>query len=450
MQFVTRPLLACALFFMAACEPTARENHRPLEALNPGPGAASASAGSASGAGGSGGDGSSGQGAGSGIGGEGTGGEAPCVVPDRVCDVTITYPLGSESSVELRGNFAPEGWSKGIPMTKGASLWAAKLKAPWGIDLQYKFVVDGSTWLADPSNSNKVGDGFGGDNSVLKAAACSPYACAPRPPLRFAVIGDYGSDALSEAGQLSEGKVAALVKTWKPDLIVTLGDNNYPNGLAETIDQNIGKYYSEFIHPYVGAYGPGGETNKFYPCLGNHDWNAGNVAPYTDYFTLPGNERYWELAAGPVRFFCVDSDVKEPDGVTATSVQGQWLEQALAAASEPLKIVIMHHPPYSSGAHGSNAYMQWPFAAWGADIVMGGHDHSYERLHRDEIYYFVNGLGGAVPYGFQSSMPGSQIRYAGVFGAMLADVAEDGKSIVFRAITTDNLLVDHVAIAPSP
>jgi hypothetical protein len=85
-----------------------------------------------------------------------------------------------------------------------------------------------------------------------------------------------------------------------------------------------------------------------------------------------------------------------------------------------------------------------------ADIVMGGHDHSYERLYLDGIHYIVNGLGGAVPYGFQNSMPGSQIRYAGVFGAMLADVADDGKSIVFRAITTDNLLVDHVAIAPSP
>jgi hypothetical protein len=364
--------------------------------------------------------------------------------------VTISYPVGAETSVELRGNFAPEGWLKGIPMTKGASSWTASLTAPWGVDLQYKFVVDGATWVADPLNPNKVGDGFGGDNSVLKAAACSPYACAPKPALRFAVIGDFGADALHEEGKLREGKVAALVKSWKPDLIVTVGDNNYPDGLAATIDQNIGKYYHEYISPYVGAYGPGAATNKFLPCLGNHDWNSGNVTAHVDYFTLPGNERYWEWASGPVRFFIVDSDVKEPDGTSADSVQGQWLMQALAAASEPFKVVVMHHPPYSSASHGSTPYMQWPFAAWGADLVLAGHDHTYERLKIGGLPYIVNGLGGAVSYGFNTPLEGSEARYAGVFGALLADVSEGGTTVLVRVITTDGLLVDHAALSPQP
>ena len=92
-----------------------------------------------------------------------------------------------------------------------------------------------------------------------------PATPAPQP-VRFAVIGDYGE------GNQAEEDVADLVKSWKPDFIITVGDNNYPNGAAETIDFNIGQYYHEFIYPYTGAYGPGAESNRFFPTLGNHDY----------------------------------------------------------------------------------------------------------------------------------------------------------------------------------
>ena len=59
--------------------------------------------------------------------------------------------------------------------------------------------------------------------------------------VRFAVIGDYGI-----AGQ-PEADVAALVQSWNPDIVITTGDNNYPNGEASTIDANIGQYYHQFI-----------------------------------------------------------------------------------------------------------------------------------------------------------------------------------------------------------
>src|SRR5262245_221000 len=85
-------------------------------------------------------------------------------------------------------------------------------------------------------------------------------------PIRFAVIGDYGY-----AGQ-PELDVANLVKSWNPDLVITLGDNNYELGAASTIDQNIGQYYHQFISPYTGGYGLGDSVNRFFPCLGNHDW----------------------------------------------------------------------------------------------------------------------------------------------------------------------------------
>ena len=131
-----------------------------------------------------------------------------------------------------------------------------------------------------------------------------PSAHAQSNAVRFAVIGDFGSDNQSELD------VSNLVKSWNPDFIVTVGDNNYPYGEASTIDQNIGKYYHDFIYPYAGGYGAGATTNRFFPALGNHDWGDGfiwpsTVQPYTDYFTLPGNERYYDFARGPVHFFAL-------------------------------------------------------------------------------------------------------------------------------------------------
>jgi hypothetical protein len=358
--------------------------------------------------------------------------------------------LGSEASVELRGNFTPDGWTIGVPMKKTSSGYTASISVPWDVDIQYKFVIDGAAWKEDPFNASKIDDGYGGWNSILDGATCAPFTCAPKPDVRMAIIGDFGVAAYGGPYIESEASVAALIATWSPEIIVTLGDNNYPDGLATTIDMNIGQFYSSYIHPYTGVYGEGATENRFFPCLGNHDWNSGNIKAFTDYFTLPGNERYWEVARGPVRFFCVDSEPQEPDGTTAESAQAAWLKQSLAAAKEPFKVVVMHRPPYSSGLHGSNSIMQWPFDAWGATMVMGGHDHSYERLVVDGLTYFVNGLGGAVPYNFSmAKISGSVVRYTGGFGAMLVEVPQGGGSLILKAITTTGLLIDHVAF-PAP
>src|SRR5262245_12092266 len=196
---------------------------------------------------------------------------------------------------------------------------------------------------------------------------------------RFAVIGDFGTDSAGEAD------VANLVKSWNPDLILTVGDNNYPVGGADTIDVNIGKHYHEYIYPYIGSFGPnpGTAPNRFFPALGNHDWGdvgppSGDASGYLNYFTLPGNERYYDFARGPVHFFVLDSDPNEPDGTTGNLTQGQWLKTRLAAANEPHKIVLFHHPAYSSSTvHGSTLSMRWPFAKWRATAVLAGHDHVY-------------------------------------------------------------------------
>lgn len=156
----------------------------------------------------------------------------------------------------------------------------------------------------------------------------------------FAVIGDYGT------GSSAEADVANLVKIWHPDFIITTGDNNYGSGSADSIDTNIGKSYHDFIGNYTGSFGAGSATNRFFPSLGNHDWGTPGAQPYLDYFTLPGNERYYTFTQGPVQFFVVDSDDHEPDGIQKTSVQAQWLHNALAESTATWKIVYFHHPPW--------------------------------------------------------------------------------------------------------
>jgi hypothetical protein len=259
--------------------------------------------------------------------------------------------------------------------------------------------------------------------------------------VRFAVIGDYGGNTPGEAA------VAALVKTWNPDFIITTGDNNYPAGAADTIDINIGQYYHDFIFPYTGAYGPGAATNRFFPALGDHDWLAPGAAPYLAYFVLPGNERYYEFARGPVRFFALDNVLGEPDGHDAGSVQAAWLRARLAAAPEPWKIVYGHWPAYSSGRHGSTPSAQWPYQAWGATTVLAGHDHTYERIVRNGFPYFVNGLGGRLIYELVAPVAGSRVFYNGNFGAMVVDA--DVGALVFRFVAVDGTVVDTYTI-PAP
>jgi tartrate-resistant acid phosphatase type 5 len=292
---------------------------------------------------------------------------------------------------------------------------------------------------------------------LLISILAAPLACGPSPAsndpelrvehlgtqVRFAVIGDYGLAGPDEAA------VARLVESWSPEMIVTLGDNNYDHGGESTLDENVGQYYHAFIAPYTGQYGSGSSENRFFPSLGNHDWRTHNAWPYLEYFTLPGNERYYDFVWGPVHLFALDSDSHEPDGTSADSTQAQWLQGRLAASKSPWQIVYMHHPPYSSGDHGSTSRMQWPFAEWGVDVVLAGHDHDYERIERDGIVYFVNGLGGNPErYAFRTTVPGSEVQHNQEHGAM--QVVATAERLELQFVTASGREIDRRVLEAPP
>jgi predicted phosphodiesterase len=256
---------------------------------------------------------------------------------------------------------------------------------------------------------------------------------------RFAAIGDFG--AVGDAEQ----RVAELVLREQPEFVITLGDNNYPTGSADTIDVNIGRFYSSLIAPYKGQFGPGGKENRFFPSLGNHDWMSDGARPYFDYFTLPGNERYYELERGDAHLFSIDSDPHEPDGIDAGSVQARWLKERASASKKAFQIAYMHHPPYSSARHGSSVVMRWPYKEWGVDLVLAGHDHTYERIEAEGITYVVNGLGGNMAYHFGEPLPGSKIRFNQAHGAMFFELSKG--ELCGRFLTTEGKVVDEFTVA---
>ena len=151
--------------------------------------------------------------------------------------------------------------------------------------------------------------------------------------IKFAVIGDYGDANDFEAA------VSDMIDTWNVEFVITVGDNNYNNGYASTIDANIGKDYNQWIYPYSGSYPIGGppggspdNINRFFPSLGNHDYantiNPNAALPYLDYFELPGNERWYSFSWGNVDFFVLDSQLGWIP--TTLAVQSDWLQNEVA------------------------------------------------------------------------------------------------------------------------
>ena len=282
----------------------------------------------------------------------------------------------------------------------------------------------------------------------------APPPDAPLPSERLAGVGDLGTGGAGTAA------VAALVAALGPDALVSVGDNIYE---PATYDDVVGVSYRSWVGAYAGVHGAGSPTNRFFPALGNHDrytWDGHDgLTDYLDFFTLPGpgadsdatsgTEQYYDVRWGPVHLFVLDSNPHD----TPASPQAQWLKAGMRGSDLPFQVVVLHHSPYSSSPHhGSIVRTRWPFERWGADLVLSGHDHDYERVARDDdgdgrtLTYLVNGLGGAeiYPFGRATPVAGSRVRYAGAFGAITLDACATNVRGAFTDV--DGTVVDRFAL----
>jgi len=230
--------------------------------------------------------------------------------------------------------------------------------------------------------------------------------------------------------------VSVLVRSLEPDFVMHMGDTNYPNGDPVTIQDNLLKFY--------GIYVP----SRFYLAFGNHDIESDGGAALDALLTcqavLNSGKRYYDFIpsrpgfSGVCHIFVLDTNGDPAE-------QAQWL-QPLLAQSTLWNIVVMHKPPYTSDIEHAPGELNWrfDFKAWGANVVLSGHGHNYERLVENGMQYIVCGLGGAEKRGFVSPpTPGSQFRYNTFFGALYVSASETRLQVSF--FDTRGEVVDSIA-----
>jgi 3',5'-cyclic AMP phosphodiesterase CpdA len=199
--------------------------------------------------------------------------------------------------------------------------------------------------------------------------------------------------------------------------VFTLGDNAYESGSAEQ--------FHECYEPTWGRHK--GRTRQ---SPGNHDYVTPGAAAYYDYFgTNAGPDRrgYYSYDLGAWHIEALNSEID----ASSESAQAQWLAADLAAHPAACTLAYWHRPVFSSGSvHGNDPHMQtiWDILAQaGADVILTGHDHIYERFAPQTsdgaadprgIREFVVGTGGASLYGLGSVKPNSEVRGVGTYGVL--------------------------------
>ncbi len=272
--------------------------------------------------------------------------------------------------------------------------------------------------------------------------------------IRFAALADFG---LPEQGTPA---VAALIKSWNPDFIITHGDDDYTDGTFQGLDDAVGQFYHEYVGNYHGVYGQGASVNRFFPVPSDHSFGddcskESKIAAYLDFYTLPdssspqsfdGELNYW-FRKGPVLFFMINSmDCFQPGGSGKNSPLAQWVASVADTSDAPFKLISFHHTPYTSGRYRPGTQlMRWDFEDMGINVVMAGHDHTYERFHLGRVLYFTNGLGGVDMRELNSPrIYGSQASFTGKHGAMLIEANND--SMTFKFFTSDSQLIDSYVL----
>ena len=183
--------------------------------------------------------------------------------------------------------------------------------------------------------------------------------------------------------------------------------------------------------------------SEFYPALGNHEHQSPLF--FSD-FELPNNEQWYSVNRNRIHFIVLNSCVP----TDTSSKQYHWLEADLARISDSTKFIaaVFHHPPFSSGSHredekGLRQTLVPLFERYGVAIVFNGHDHSYERLQCDSIYYIVTGGGGAPLSGRERVHPCSKV-FRKIHHYCKVSRVDD--RMIVRVFDIDSQLIDQFEI----
>ena len=183
---------------------------------------------------------------------------------------------------------------------------------------------------------------------------------------------------------------------------------------------------------------------KFYAALGNHD-DRELQRKYKN-FNMGGESYYtFKLPKQGVRVFALESSYMD-------SKQREWLERELKPSTDNWKIVIMHHPLYSTGkAHGPSVSLRQVleplFVKYGVSVVFAGHEHFYERITPQQgIQYFIEGGSGQLRKGNIKHDPKYEAKGFDT-GHSFMLVEFEGDAMYFQAFSQDGGTVDEGTIA---
>lgn len=258
------------------------------------------------------------------------------------------------------------------------------------------------------------------------AGCYTPTSHGAPKPVTLTAVGDIAS-CDSDGDELTAALVSRL-----PGPIALLGDIAYDNGTAEDFSRCFTPVWGRFV-PRIRA------------SLGNHDYNTGTAAVAIDLFRLPGNGWY-SYRLGAWHVVALNSNCDHVGGCGRGSPQWLWLQADLAASRARCTLAYWHHPRFSSGDHGSDtAYAPfWDLLARaGADVVLQGHDHDYERFAPLKgIRSFVVGTGGKQLRPFATVRRGSEVRNADTWGVLRLTLRPDSYDWRFLPVAgstfTDN------------
>lgn len=237
-----------------------------------------------------------------------------------------------------------------------------------------------------------------------------------------------GAGDIAECGSDGDEQTADLVERI-PGTVFLAGDNAYRDGSARD--------YRECFSPSWGRF-----LDRTQPVPGDNDYHTRRAAGYLDYFgarATPAGQTWHSWDAGNWHVIMLDSNCGIVGGCEPGSPQATWLERDLAEAGARCTLAIWHYPRFSSGQHGDQTAVA-PF--WqilydaGADLVISGHDHDYERFGPQDpggnadpdrgIREFVVGTGGARLRAFETIRANSEVRDATTHGVVRLALTANG------------------------
>jgi 3',5'-cyclic AMP phosphodiesterase CpdA len=254
--------------------------------------------------------------------------------------------------------------------------------------------------------------------ALAGAASLRAGQAAPESPDPVLV----GAGDIADCNEIEGARATAALLDRIPGTVFTLGDNAYTSGTAEQ---------------FRDCYGPtwGRHLERTRPAVGNHDYRTKGAAAYFAYFGAaagPPDKGYYSYDLGKWHVVVLNSNCGEIGGCRAGSPQEQWLRRDLAQHPALCTVAMWHHPRFSSASeHGDDSATQDLWKALeeaGAELVLSGHDHTYERFApRDAdgrpdpergIRQFVVGTGGRHEYAWGTIEPTSQAHDNETFGVL--------------------------------